>query len=158
MISSSFGFQSGTAPEAPFHLAASELFIDAALRGITVLSANGDGGSGNEAGNGVTNVGISRTSGYSILQGGTSLSTVDSALADATLGTITDAARPATTRRLGGHCGGGRAADRRNGAARGVEEGTGTGPMCGRGQGGGCAKGGGGFSIIMLAWACLDLS
>ena len=92
MISSSFGFQSGTAPGSPFHLAASELFIDAALRGITVLSANGDGGSGNEVGNGVTNVGISRTSGYSILVGGTSLSTVHSALADATLGTITDAA------------------------------------------------------------------
>ena len=50
------------APGSPFHLAASELFIDAALRGITVLSANGDGGSGNEVGNGVTNVGISRTS------------------------------------------------------------------------------------------------
>ena len=92
VISSSFGFQSGTAPGSPFHLAASELFIDAALRGITVLSANGDGGSGNEVGNGVTNVGISRTSSYSILVGGTSLSTVHSALADATLGTITDAA------------------------------------------------------------------
>ena len=92
VITSSFGFQSGTAAGSPFHLAASELFIDAALRGITVLSANGDGGSGNEVGNGLTNVAVSRTSSYGILVGGTSLSTMQSALADATLDTITGAA------------------------------------------------------------------
>ncbi|SEO92915.1 hypothetical protein SAMN02990966_03303 [Rhodospirillales bacterium URHD0017] len=92
VITSSFGFQSAVAPGSPFHLAASELFIDAALRNITVLSANGDGGSGNEVGNGVTNVAMSRTSSYGILVGGTSLSTVHSAVADATLDTITAAA------------------------------------------------------------------
>ncbi|CAN5776755.1 hypothetical protein BH11PSE3_BH11PSE3_39070 [soil metagenome] len=92
VITSSFGFQTGTAPGSPFYLAASQLFIDAALRNITVLSANGDGGSGNEVGNGLTNVALSRSSSYGILVGGTSLSTVQSALSDATLDTITNAA------------------------------------------------------------------
>ena len=60
-------------------------FVDAALRNITVFNAAGDGGSGNQSGNGLTNVGTSRASPYAFMVGGTAYSTVQSALADETL-------------------------------------------------------------------------
>jgi len=85
VITSSFGFTSQLAPNSPFYFAAHELFIDAALRNITVFNDAGDGGSGNQYGNGLTNVVTSRASPYAFLVGGTSYSTVESALADSTL-------------------------------------------------------------------------
>ena len=48
----------------------------------------GDGGSGNQYGNGLTNVGTSRASPYAFMVGGTTYSTVESALADSTLSDI----------------------------------------------------------------------
>jgi Ca2+-binding RTX toxin-like protein len=88
VITSSFGYSPQTAPGSPFYNASRELFVDAALRNISVFNDNGDGGSGNQTGNGVTNVSTSRASPYAVMVGGTSLSTVGSAQADATLGTI----------------------------------------------------------------------
>ena len=73
------------APGSPFYFAARELFIDAALRNITVFNDAGDGGSSNQYGNGLTNVGTSRASPYAFMVGGTTYSTVESALADSTL-------------------------------------------------------------------------
>ena len=92
VISSSFSNTQQPSPSSPFHFAISELFVDAALRNISVFTANGDGGSGDRVGNGLTNVSITVTSPYGVLVGGTSLSTVHSAIEDSTLATITTAA------------------------------------------------------------------
>ena len=46
VISSSFSNTQQPSPSSPFHFAISELFVDAALRNISVFTANGDGGSG----------------------------------------------------------------------------------------------------------------
>ncbi len=88
VITSSFGFTPQLTPDSPFYFAARELFVDAALRNITVFNDAGDGGSGNQYGNGLTNVVTSRASPYAFLVGGTTYSTVESALADETLTNI----------------------------------------------------------------------
>jgi hypothetical protein len=85
VITSSFGFTPQIAPNSPFSFAARELFIDAALRGITVFSDNGDGGSGDQYGNGLTNVQTGRASPFGVMVGGTSLSSLHAATADGTL-------------------------------------------------------------------------
>lgn len=88
VLSSSFSSYQHIAPGSPFHFAQDQLFIDAALRGITVVNAAGDGGSGGEYPNGLTNVEITHASAYTLVAGGASLSTVASAEADATLSAI----------------------------------------------------------------------
>jgi hypothetical protein len=85
VISNSFGDSQSMSPDSPFYQAYWQLYVDAALRNQTVFAALGDGGSGNETGNGLTNVEINVTSPYSVLVGGTSLSTLATAEADATL-------------------------------------------------------------------------
>ncbi|MFO1160203.1 MAG: hypothetical protein U1E60_15285 [Reyranellaceae bacterium] len=92
VVSSSFAYQAESAPASPFYAAARELFVDAALRNISIFNSNGDGGSGDKYGNGLTNVSSGRASPYAVMVGGTSLSTVDSALADKTLASLTTAA------------------------------------------------------------------
>jgi len=69
----------------PFWFAASQLFVDAALRNITVLTANSDGGSGDNYGSGVTNVQTGQSSPYGLTVGGTSLASPRIALTDPTL-------------------------------------------------------------------------
>ncbi|WP_421998315.1 DUF4114 domain-containing protein [Reyranella sp.] len=86
VITSSFAFPASTAPNSPFYIAMQELFIDAALRNITVFSDDGDLGSGDRYGNGLTNV--TRESPFTVMVGGTSLSTVDAALGDPTIADI----------------------------------------------------------------------
>jgi hypothetical protein len=81
------------APGSPFWKASTELFVDAALRNITVFNAIGDGGSGGEYANGLTSIKSSRSLGYSVMVGGTSLSTSDAASADVTLTSIVESAR-----------------------------------------------------------------
>ena len=85
VISNSFGDSQSMSPDSPFYQAYWQLYIDAALRNQTVFAALGDGGSGNETGNGLTNVESNVTSPYSVLVGGTSLSTLATAEADPTL-------------------------------------------------------------------------
>ena len=92
VISSSFSFNSQVAPGSPFYKATAELWTDAALRNITVFSANGDGGSGATFGNGLTNASTSRASPFVVMVGGTSLSTVGAARADSTLADVTQKA------------------------------------------------------------------
>lgn len=92
VVSSSFSYQTQSTPNSPFYDATEQLFIDAALRNISVFNANGDGGSSDKYGNGLTNVGSGRASPYAVMVGGTSLSTVHSALADPTLASLTAAA------------------------------------------------------------------
>ena len=79
MISNSFDdFQSMT-PGSPFYEAYWQLFVDAALRNQTAFTALGDGGSGNETGNGLTNVIQASPAPTGLLVGGTSLSTLATA-------------------------------------------------------------------------------
>lgn len=85
VVSSSFRYTPMVAPGSPFYMASSELFVDAALRNITVFNSNGDGGSGYEIGNGLSNVNTSRSSPYSLTVGGTSISSTTAALQDNTL-------------------------------------------------------------------------
>ncbi|WP_421994259.1 hypothetical protein [Reyranella sp.] len=72
-------------PGSPFLWAAQQLFVDAALRNITVVSSSGDGGSGYEIANGFTNVTYTRSSPYGLVVGGTSLSLGEQAAVDPTL-------------------------------------------------------------------------
>ncbi|MEP9378793.1 DUF4114 domain-containing protein [Aquabacter sp. CN5-332] len=85
IVSSSWTDDMQPAPDSPFLAAYWELFIDAALRNISVFTANGDGGSSGEIANGLTNLSTTVTSPYGILVGGTSLSTPLSAQNDPTI-------------------------------------------------------------------------
>ncbi len=92
VISNSFGDLQSMSPNSPFYQAYWQLYVDAALRNQTLFSALGDGGSGNETGNGLTNVEINLTSPYAVLVGGTSLSTLATAQGDPTLSSIVESA------------------------------------------------------------------
>lgn len=92
VVSSSFSFNSQVAPGSPFFKATNELWTDVALRNISLFSDMGDRGSGNSFGNGLTNGNTSRASPYVVMVGGTSLSTVGAANADATLANVTQQA------------------------------------------------------------------
>ena len=100
VVSSSYRFHpTMAAPGSPFLFAVDQLFVDAALRGITVLTSVGDGGSGGWTGDGLTNVVTTRGSPYDLMVGGTSLSTLAAAGADPTLAdilTLAMAGDPAT--------------------------------------------------------------
>jgi len=85
VVSSSFTDVEGLSPLSPFYQAYMQLFVDAALMNQTMLVANGDGGSGGQTSNGLTNVVNSVTSPYNILVGGSSLSTLGTAAQDSTL-------------------------------------------------------------------------
>ncbi|MEW6255473.1 MAG: DUF4114 domain-containing protein [Pseudomonadota bacterium] len=85
VLSSSFGDLQAPSPNSPFYAAYWQLMIDAALMNQSVFTALGDGGSGNEQGNGLTNVEFNYTSPYTVLVGGTSISTAEQAELDSTL-------------------------------------------------------------------------
>ena len=92
VISNSFGDTESMAPGSPFYAAYQQLFIDAALNNQTLFTALGDGGSGNETANGLTNVEYNVTSPYTVLVGGTSISNFASAQQDPTINTTIVAA------------------------------------------------------------------
>jgi hypothetical protein len=85
VISNSSRDLQSMSPDSPFYRAYWQLHVDSVLRNQTVLSALGDGGSGNGTGNGLTNVAFNLASPYALLVGGTSLSTLAAAEGDATL-------------------------------------------------------------------------
>ncbi len=85
VLSSSWTDEMSTAPGSAFYAAYRELFVDAALRGITMFNDASDGGSGGQVGNGLTNVWQNNTSPYVVVVGGSSLSTPVTAAADPTL-------------------------------------------------------------------------
>ena len=85
VVSSSFSILQQTAPGSPFAYAVQQLFIDAALRNITVADANNDFGSSWSFGDGIANQAINSSSPYVIWVGGTSLTTLAAAFHDSTL-------------------------------------------------------------------------
>lgn len=84
VISNSWGDGQSMTPGSVFYQAYWELFVDAALSNLTMFTALGDGGSGNETANGLTNLEYNITSPYGILVGGTSLSNLMAAVNDPT--------------------------------------------------------------------------
>ncbi|MGE0573313.1 DUF4114 domain-containing protein [Reyranella sp.] len=88
VTSNSYGDSQSMAPDSPFYRAYWELFVDAALSNQTTVIALGDGGSGNQTANGLTNVEYNVTQPWNILVGGTSLSTTEKAGEDPTLSAI----------------------------------------------------------------------
>lgn len=85
VLSSSFGDVNSMSPSSPFYRAYQQLFVDAALRNKTFFNALGDGGSGNQIGNGLTQLPYNEASLYSILVGGSSLTNFAAAPADPSL-------------------------------------------------------------------------
>ena len=85
VTTNSWGDEQSMTPGSPFYAAYSAIFEDAALNNQTTLIALGDGGSGNETGNGLTNVETNITQPYNLIVSGTSLSSLGSANADPTL-------------------------------------------------------------------------
>ena len=85
VVSSSFRDYPHIVPGSPFDFAYRELFVDAVLRNITMINAVGDGGSGDQFANGLTNVDTMHASPYSIVAGGSSLSSQQAAADDPTL-------------------------------------------------------------------------
>ena len=88
VITSSFNYASLSAPGSPFLIASNGLYVDAALRNISVFNDAGDGGSGDMFGNGLPNASSTHNSQYVVTVGGTSVSTVAAAQADSTLNNI----------------------------------------------------------------------
>ena len=85
VVSSSWRDYAHFSPDSPFAFAYNELFIDAVLRNLTMINAVGDGGSGDQFANGLTNVDVSHANPYTIVAGGTSVSTLNAATQDPTL-------------------------------------------------------------------------
>ncbi|MPZ36165.1 MAG: hypothetical protein GEV13_35320 [Rhodospirillales bacterium] len=83
--SSSFLETQGISPGSPFYRAYQELYVDTVLANQTAVSAADDGGSGEQIGNGLTNLAYNHTQPYNLLVGGSSLSSLGAAQADPTL-------------------------------------------------------------------------
>ncbi|MPZ33585.1 MAG: hypothetical protein GEV13_21775 [Rhodospirillales bacterium] len=85
VVSSSFGIFQQASPGSPFASAIRELFIDAALRNISVFVANNDWGSSYNFPNGIANQNITLSSPYAVMVGGTSITTMAAAPHDRTV-------------------------------------------------------------------------
>ncbi len=90
VITSSFNYASLSAPGSPFLIASNGLYVDAALRNISVFNDAGDGGSGETFGNGLPNASTTHNSPYVVVVGGTSISTGSAAQGDSTLSDLVD--------------------------------------------------------------------
>ncbi|MPZ38506.1 MAG: hypothetical protein GEU95_10620 [Rhizobiales bacterium] len=85
VVSASYSMSQQTRPGSVFATAAQELFVDAALRNITLLKADNDFGSSWGFGNGLANQNVNASSPYAIVVGGTSLTTLAAAPSDPTV-------------------------------------------------------------------------
>ena len=85
VLSSSFSIFPQTNPSSVFHNAIKELFIDGALRGVTMVQANNDFGSSWDVATGLANQVINSSSPFMLLVGGTSLTTIAAAPFDPTI-------------------------------------------------------------------------
>ncbi len=92
VVSASTSMSQQTKPGSPFATAAWELFVDAALRNITVLKADNDFGSSWGFKNGLANQNMNSSSPYAIVVGGTSITTHNAAPSDPTTSALYAAA------------------------------------------------------------------
>ncbi|MEW6255569.1 MAG: DUF4114 domain-containing protein [Pseudomonadota bacterium] len=88
VLSSSFANAAFSAPGSPFYQAYQDLFLDAALRNISLVVAGGDGGSGGKVADGIANLQYANVSPYTLMVGGTSLNTALSAAGDSTVSDV----------------------------------------------------------------------
>ena len=84
-ISSSFNDNPWMDPRSPFYRAYWELYVDGVLANKTILNALGDEGSGYDIGNGLTNLDYNVAYPYTVLVGGTSISSSTTAPQDSTI-------------------------------------------------------------------------
>ena len=92
VISASYSMTQQTRPGSLFATAAQELFIDAALRNITLLKADNDFGSSWGFANGLANQNVNVSSPYIVVVGGTSLTTLAASLTDPTVAPLHESA------------------------------------------------------------------
>ncbi len=92
VLSSSFSDIVRYAPDSPFAWAYDQLMQDAALRNVTIAMSAGDGGSGQEYANGVTNGRDTHLNKWALVVSATSLSPINTAELDPTLTTLVDKA------------------------------------------------------------------
>ncbi|RVU14981.1 hypothetical protein [Methylobacterium oryzihabitans] len=85
VVSSSFSLFQQSKRGSPFANAVDELFVDAALRNISVAFAGNDWGSSWNFANGLANVATNSSSPYALIVGGTSLTTLGAAPGDPTV-------------------------------------------------------------------------
>lgn len=85
VVSSSFSIVQQTNPNSVFYNAVKELFIDSALRNVTMVQANNDFGSGWSFATGLANQAINSSSPFMLLVGGTSVTTLAAASLDPTI-------------------------------------------------------------------------
>lgn len=88
VLSSSWSEDMSMNPASPFYAAYAQMFIDGALRGVSVFTDSFDGGSGNETATGAAGLFLSNMSSYNMVVGGTSLSSNTAAGNDTTLADI----------------------------------------------------------------------
>jgi hypothetical protein len=92
VVSASYSMTPQTRPGSVFARAAEELFVDAALRNITVLKADNDFGSSWGFANGLANQNMNASSKYAVIVGGTSITTLAAAALDETVAPLLGAA------------------------------------------------------------------
>ena len=92
VLSASYSTSAQTMPGSVFANAVSEIFVDAALRNITVLKADNDFGSSWGFGNGLANQNASASSPYAVIVGGTSINSYEWAPLDETVSPVLDQA------------------------------------------------------------------
>jgi hypothetical protein len=85
VVSNSYFDDQSPRPDSPFHRALEELYIDAALRNVSLFNCAGDGGSSSQIANGVTNVLFGNMLPWAVAVGGTSISSLHNAHEDPTL-------------------------------------------------------------------------
>ncbi|WP_332116382.1 DUF4114 domain-containing protein [Azorhizobium caulinodans] len=88
VLSSSFTDQQRFSPNSPFASAYQGLFVDGALKNMSVFLSSGDGGSGGEYGAGTAMGRPSHSSPYAVIVGGASISNLQTASGDPTLSSL----------------------------------------------------------------------
>ncbi|MGQ3297929.1 DUF4114 domain-containing protein [Reyranella sp.] len=87
-LTSSFSDMVRYAADSPFAWAYEQLMQDAALRNVTIAMSAGDGGSGQEYANGVTNGRDTHLNSWSLVVSATSLSPINTAMLDSSIATL----------------------------------------------------------------------
>lgn len=87
-LTSSFSDEVRYAADSPFAWAYEQLMQDAALRNVTIAMSAGDGGSGQEYANGVTNGRDTHLNQWSLVVSATSLSPINTAVQDTSITTL----------------------------------------------------------------------